>query len=61
MFVVKNNIDEKTVFSGNEREFISFVKKVVIENEDFDYSVLGVSDATEYIENYCDNLVLLTN
>ena len=46
------------IFVGNEKEFIDFVKLIVIENEQEDFSILGVSDAVDYIENYCDNLNL---
>jgi hypothetical protein len=59
MYKVKNNVEDKIVFEGNESEFIDFVKKIVIENEDFDFSVLGVSDANEYIEDYCGNLEMV--
>jgi len=58
MYTIYNNVEDKIIFQGGEREFIEFTKKIVIENEDFDYSVLGCSDAIEYIEDYCDNLVL---
>ena len=56
MIVVKNTVEGKVVFTGNENDFIDFVKKIVIENEDHDYSVIGISDAKEYIEDYCGNL-----
>jgi hypothetical protein len=56
MIVVKNTVEGKVVFTGNENEFIDFVKKIVIENEDHDYSVIGISDAEEYIEDYCGDL-----
>ena len=59
MFTVNNSIEEKIVFNGNESEFISFVEAIVIENKDYNYSVLGVSDAIEYIEDYCENLELI--
>lgn len=59
MYEIYNNLEEKTIFKGNEREFIVFVEKIVIENEDFSYSVLGVSDAIEYIEVYCAELKLI--
>ena len=56
MVTVYNNVEDKTVFTGNENDFIDFVKKIVVENEDHDYSVIGLSDAKEYIEDYCGNL-----
>lgn len=60
MYKILNNVENKIIFeSSNDLEFIEFVRKIVIENEDYDFSVLGVSDAEEYIEEYCDNLELL--
>lgn len=58
MYTIHNTLDDKIIFEGSENDFIHFVKKIAVENEDFDYSVLGVSDAIEYIEDYCDNLEL---
>ena len=50
---------EKTTVCNSDKEFIDFVNLIRIENEDFDFSILGVSDAMEYLEDYCDNLDLL--
>jgi hypothetical protein len=58
MYRIYNNIEDKFIFEGNENEFIEFVQKIVIENEDYDFSILGISDAKEYIEDYCSNLDL---
>lgn len=58
MHKVYNNVEDKIVFSGDDMELIDFVRKIVIENEDADYSVIGVSDAIEYIEDNCGNLEL---
>jgi len=60
MYSLINNLDNKVIANlKNDSELIDKVSKIVIENEDFDFSVLGVSDAKEYIEDYCDNLDLL--
>ena len=56
MCIIYNNVEDKNVFQGNEREFIEFVKLIVKENNDLDFSILGISDAIEYIDIYCDNL-----
>jgi hypothetical protein len=56
--VVYNNVEDKNVFEGNESQFIDFMKKIVIENEDYDFSIIGLSDAIEYLEDYCSNLEL---
>ena len=60
MYSLINNLDNKVIANlKNDSELIDKVSKIVIENEDFDFSVLGISDAKEYIEDYCDNLDLL--
>jgi hypothetical protein len=56
--IVYNNIEDKNIFEGNENQFIDFMKKIVVENEDFDFSIIGLSDAIEYLEDYCSNLEL---
>ncbi len=62
MYSLVNNLDNKVIAElKNDSELIDKVSKIVIENEDFDFSVLGVSDAKEYIEDYCDNLDLLVD
>jgi hypothetical protein len=62
MYSLVNNLDNKVIANlKNDSELIDKVSKIVIENEDFDFSVLGVSDAKEYIEDYCDNLDLLVD
>ena len=60
MYSIVNNLDNKVIANlSNDRELINKVDKIRIENEDFDFSVLGISDAIEYIEDYCENLDLL--
>ena len=56
MITIYNNIEEKIIFHGDENNFIDFAKKIAIENEDFEFSILGISDAMEYIKDYCSNL-----
>ena len=60
-YKIFNTIENKIVFESTYLEnFIEFVKLICKENEDYDFSILGLSDAKEYIENYCDNLILIT-
>lgn len=60
MYSLVNNIESKIInLSSDDTELINFVNKIRIENEDFDFSILGISDAKEYIEEYCSNLDLL--
>ena len=62
MYTLVNNLDNKVIANLNsDAELIDKVSKIVIENEDFDFSVLGISDAKEYIEDYCDNLDLVVD
>lgn len=56
---IYNYVEDKIVFHGYERDFIEFTKIIVKENEDANYSILGVSDAIKYIENFCDNLEII--
>ena len=60
MYKIFHNIDgERTTTLNSDVEFIEFMKKIAIENEDFDFSIIGISDAKEYLEDYCENLTLL--
>lgn len=59
-FLIYNNVEDKIVFEGNEREFIEFMNIIKNENQDVDYSIIGVSDAIEYVEDYCGNLDLIS-
>ena len=61
MIKVHNNVTDMPVFEGNESEFIDFMKRIAIENEDYDFSIIGYSDAVEYLEDYCGNLTLIDN
>ncbi len=58
-FILHNIDNEKVTHCKNDIEFIYFMRKIVLENEDFDFSILGISDAEEYLENYCNNLTKL--
>ncbi len=60
MYIIYNNIEDKNIFNGNSSDLISFVKKIAVENEDYDFSILGDSDAIEYIEDFCSNLGIET-
>jgi hypothetical protein len=60
MYSLVNNIENKVIATlSNDSELINKVQAIVLENEDVDFSVLGISDAKEYIEVYCSNLDLL--
>ena len=56
---IVTNIDDEIIFkSSSDTQFIEFVKLIVIDNEDFDTSILGISDALEYLEEYNPDLNL---
>jgi hypothetical protein len=60
MYSLVNNIENKVIATlDSDRELINKVDDIRVENEDVDFSVLGISDAKEYIEDYCHNLDLL--
>ena len=60
MYSIVNNLENKVITTINsDRELIYVINNIRIENEDIDFSILGISDAKEYIEDYCDNLELV--
>ena len=59
MITVFNKLEDKIVFSGNESEFIDFVATISRENGDENMSFIGLSDAIEYIEDYCEELTII--
>ena len=60
MYSIVNNLENKVIATlDSDRELIDKVDDIRVENEDVNFSVLGISDAKEYIEDYCDNLDLL--
>lgn len=60
MYRILHNIDnEKITTLNSDKEFIEFVELIVKENGDTNFSIIGVSDAKEYLEDYCPNLTLL--
>ena len=60
MYSIVNNIENKVIANlTSDAELINKVRNIAVENEDFDFSILGISDAKEYIEEYCHNLDLV--
>lgn len=59
MYQVYNNIEDKIIFTGKEKEFIHFIRKIAVENEDEELSITCLSEAKEYLEVYCENLNLV--
>lgn len=60
MYSLVNKLENKVITTiDSDRELIYVVDNIRVENEDVDFSILGISDAKEYIEDYCDNLDLL--
>lgn len=52
------NIDNIVKTFNTSYEFIEYVRAVCKENEDSDFSILGESDAIEYIDEVCPDLTL---
>jgi hypothetical protein len=62
MFTLVNTIENKIIANlKNQIGLIDKIRSIAIENEDFDFTILGLSDAIEYVEDYCDNLAILTD
>lgn len=60
MYSLVNRLENKVIATlDSDREVIYVVDNIRVENEDIDFSILGISDAKEYIEDYCDNLDLV--
>lgn len=60
MYSIVNNLENKVIANlSNDRELIDKVSEIVSENGNTDFSVIGISDAKEYIEDYCSNLDLM--
>lgn len=59
MYSIYNSVSDLIIFSGNENEFVKFVRLIAVENEDNDMSITCLSEAKEYVEGYCGNLELL--
>jgi len=60
MYKIFHNVDgEKTTTLNSDAEFIHFMRNIAVENEDFDFSIIGISDAKEYLEDYCGGLTII--
>lgn len=60
MYKIFHNIDgEKTTTLNNEAEFIHFMRNIAVENGDEELSITCLSEAMDYLNNYCPNLTLL--
>lgn len=62
MYSLVNNVNGELIAELKDTaKLIDKVKKIAIENEDFDFSFIGISDVLEYIDDYCQNLDLLVD
>jgi hypothetical protein len=60
MYSIVNNLENEVIANlTSDAQLLTQVRAIAIENEDLDFSVLGISDAIEYIEDYCENLDLV--
>ena len=58
-FIFHNEDGRKVTVLKDDREFIMFMRNILKENGDTDFSILGISDALEYFEDFCPNLSFL--
>jgi hypothetical protein len=58
MYKITNTTSGEKIFEGSEAELVHFTRNIAVENEDYDFSIICLSEAKEYIEIYCDNLEL---
>jgi predicted SpoU family rRNA methylase len=59
MYTILHNETDKVTNLNSDKELMEFVEKIVKENGDEgNFSIIGVSDAKEYIEDFCPNLTL---
>ncbi len=57
MYRVYNNVEDKIVFEGNEKQFIDFMFLILEENEDVNnFTIENIQDCIDYINDFCDNL-----
>jgi hypothetical protein len=60
MYSIVNNLENEVIANlTSDAELIHEVRNIAVENEDFDFSIICLSEAKEYIEVYCDNLELV--
>lgn len=61
MYTLKNNIEDKVIGQYNELEFIHHMRKIAVENDDEELSITCIGEAIDYLNNYCDNLEVVTD
>jgi hypothetical protein len=49
---------DKTTVLDNDAEFVHFMRKIAVENEDEDIAITCLGEAMDYLENFCPNLKL---
>ena len=60
MYRVYNNVEDKIVFEGNEKQFIDFMFLILEENEDVNnFTIENIQDCIDYINGFCDNLEIV--
>ncbi len=60
MYKIFHNIDgEKTTTLNSDAEFVHFMRQIAVENGDEDLSITCLSEAKDYLNNYCPGLTLL--
>lgn len=60
MYIIKNIVEDKIIGEfKSDTDFIRFMRKIAIENDDEGSAAFtNVDDAKNYLNNYCSNLTL---
>ena len=57
VYIVNNNVEDKIIFKGYDKEFIDFMSIILKENLDSDnFTIKNTEDCIEYINEFCGNL-----
>jgi hypothetical protein len=60
MITLVNNVEDKVIGQfDNLSDLIEKMKQISLENEDDNWTFIGLGDVIEYVDDYCDNLTLI--
>jgi len=60
MITLVNNVEDKVIGQfDNLSDLLEKMKQISLENEDENWTFIGLGDVIEYVDDYCDNLTLI--
>ncbi len=60
MITLVNNVEDKVIGQfDNLSDLLEKMKQISLENEDDNWTFIGLGDVIEYVDDYCDNLTLI--